>query len=88
MHACFYFSLRFLFVCLTCGLRFVFAVVLFSVRSLFTIYSTNLFCMTSNNIVTRNVTVDGVLDWQLDLLDHKQLHTITMYTLQLTRLDS
>jgi hypothetical protein len=22
-----------------------------------------------------------VLDWQLDLLDHKQLHTITVYTL-------
>jgi hypothetical protein len=22
-----------------------------------------------------------VLDWQLDLLDHRQLHTITVYTL-------
>jgi hypothetical protein len=41
-----------------------------------------------NNIVTRIVTVDGVLDRQLDLLDNTQLHTITMYTLQLTRLDS
>jgi hypothetical protein len=25
--------------------------------------------------------IDGVLDWQLDLLDHTQLHTITVYTL-------
>jgi hypothetical protein len=25
--------------------------------------------------------IDGVLDWQLDLLDQTQLHTITMYTL-------
>jgi hypothetical protein len=27
------------------------------------------------------VTVDRVLDWQLDLLDHNQLHTVTVYTL-------
>jgi hypothetical protein len=32
-------------------------------------------------IVTCLVTVDGVLDWQSDLLDQTQLHTITVYTL-------
>jgi hypothetical protein len=44
----------------------------------------------SNNIVTRKAStiIRRVLDRRLDLLDHKELHKITMYTLQLTRLDS
>jgi hypothetical protein len=35
------------------------------------------------NIVARMCGdyIDGVLDWQLNLLDHTQLHTITVYTL-------
>jgi hypothetical protein len=33
----------------------------------------------------RGDSIRRVLDWQLDLLDHTQLHTITVYTLlQLT----
>jgi hypothetical protein len=31
-------------------------------------------------IVTRLVTVDGVLDWQLDLLDQLLQHVVTIYS--------
>jgi hypothetical protein len=32
------------------------------------------------NIVTFLVTVDGVLDWQLDLLDQLLQHVVTLYS--------
>jgi hypothetical protein len=41
-------------------------------------------CMCVCVCILSRVCVDyirRVLDWQLDLLDHKQLHTITVYTL-------
>jgi hypothetical protein len=33
------------------------------------------------DIVTFLMTVDGVLDWQPDLLHQAQLHTITVYSI-------